>query len=130
MRLEMMEEEDDGGGERQEKKVDATAYIRATLHLSQTHVVTSLADLGRADGVPQRMLSYMSPSYIVQPQFDTSWTPSPSGTQQGGWVTRCVLYTILSSILTNQVALGSLVLFILRNAGSAHQIRSIVSSAA
>ena len=40
----MMGEEKDKGGERQEKKVDATAYIRATLHLSQTHVVTSLAE--------------------------------------------------------------------------------------
>ena len=42
----MVGDERDEGGERQEKKVDATAYIRATLHLSQTHVVTSLADLG------------------------------------------------------------------------------------
>ena len=35
-------------GEKQKKrKVDATAYIRATLHLSQNHVVTSLVDSGQ-----------------------------------------------------------------------------------
>ena len=35
------------GEKEKRRKVDASAYIRATLHLSQNHVVTSLADLGQ-----------------------------------------------------------------------------------
>ena len=35
------------GEKEKRRQVDATAYMRCTLHLSQNHVVTSLADVGR-----------------------------------------------------------------------------------
>ncbi|KAI0275434.1 PGAP1-like protein-domain-containing protein [Gloeopeniophorella convolvens] len=66
-------------------------------------------------------MSYMSPSYIVQSAFDTSWTP---------------LATRYSLLLYREVGWedneprGVPVLFIPGNAGSSHQIRSIASSAA
>ncbi|KAH9019092.1 PGAP1-like protein-domain-containing protein [Lactarius hengduanensis] len=57
-------------------------------------------------------MSYMSPSYLVQSQFDTSWTPLAKRYS-------LLLYKRLVPVL-----------FIPGNAGSAHQIRSIASSAA
>ncbi|KAN0118085.1 PGAP1-like domain containing protein [Russula decolorans] len=65
-------------------------------------------------------MSYMSPSYVSQSQFDTSWTP---------------LAKRYSLLLYREVGWeddeprGVPVLFIPGNAGSAHQIRSIASSA-
>ena len=50
-------------------------------------------------------MSYMSPSYLVQSQFNTSWTPSPNGTlfcsivRSGGRINRCVLLRFLSLYL-------------------------------
>ncbi|KAI9510783.1 PGAP1-like protein-domain-containing protein [Russula earlei] len=66
-------------------------------------------------------MSYMSPSYLVQSRFDTSWTP---------------LAKRYSLLLYREVGWqdneprGVPVLFIPGNAGSARQIRSIASSAA
>ncbi|KAF8741815.1 PGAP1-like protein, partial [Rhizoctonia solani] len=66
-------------------------------------------------------MSWMSPSYIVQDDFNTSWTPlarrySLLLYREVGW----------DSEQTN----GRPVLFIPGNAGSSHQVRSIASSAA
>ncbi|RDB19940.1 GPI inositol-deacylase [Hypsizygus marmoreus] len=65
-------------------------------------------------------MSWMSPSYILQNDFNTSWTPlarrySLSLYREVGWD-------------PNQ-AQGTPVLFIPGNAGSSHQVRSIASSA-
>ncbi|KAI0319954.1 PGAP1-like protein-domain-containing protein [Amylostereum chailletii] len=66
-------------------------------------------------------MSYMSPSYILQPNFDSTWTPlakrySLSLYREVGWQ-------------DNQPH-GVPVLFIPGNAGSSRQVRSIASSAA
>ncbi|KAG6845440.1 hypothetical protein H0H87_009348 [Tephrocybe sp. NHM501043] len=65
-------------------------------------------------------MSWMSPSYIVQSDFNTSWTPlakrySLSLYREVGWE-------------PNEIQ-GTPVLFIPGNAGSSHQVRSIASSA-
>ncbi|KAG8733923.1 GPI inositol deacylase [Ceratobasidium sp. 423] len=66
-------------------------------------------------------MSWMSPSYIVQDDFNTSWTP---------------LARRYSLLLYREVGWdaeqpnGRPVLFIPGNAGSSHQVRSIASSAA
>ncbi|CAE6433307.1 unnamed protein product [Rhizoctonia solani] len=66
-------------------------------------------------------MSWMSPSYIVQDDFNTSWTPlarrySLLLYREVGWDT--------------EQPNGRPVLFIPGNAGSSHQVRSIASSAA
>ncbi|KAH9988205.1 PGAP1-like protein-domain-containing protein [Russula vinacea] len=66
-------------------------------------------------------MSYMSPSYHIQSQFNTSWTPLAKRYslllyREEGWEDSEELH-------------GVPVLFIPGNAGSAHQIRSIASSA-
>ncbi|KAG6910148.1 hypothetical protein DXG01_012907 [Tephrocybe rancida] len=66
-------------------------------------------------------MSWMSPSYIVQADFNVSWTPlanrySLSLYREVGWE-------------HNEIQ-GTPVLFIPGNAGSSHQVRSIASSAA
>ncbi|KAI0296337.1 PGAP1-like protein-domain-containing protein [Multifurca ochricompacta] len=66
-------------------------------------------------------MSYMSPSYLVQSQFDTSWTPLAS---------RYSLLLYREVGWEDNELRGVPVLFIPGNAGSSHQIRSIASSAA
>ncbi|KAI9459683.1 PGAP1-like protein-domain-containing protein [Lactarius psammicola] len=66
-------------------------------------------------------MSYMSPSYLVQSQFDTSWTPLAK---------RYSLLLYREVGWEDNQSRGVPVLFIPGNAGSAHQIRSIASSAA
>ena len=72
-------EEDDGGGERR-RKVDATAYMRCTLHLSHVpnHVVTSsLADLG-AGQISTNSTSNVAWLPYLYPHYGGSPMPSPS----------------------------------------------------
>ncbi|KIK96129.1 hypothetical protein PAXRUDRAFT_139136 [Paxillus rubicundulus Ve08.2h10] len=80
-----------------------------------------------ASDIPRRIspqgcrMSWMSPSYLLQSEFNTSWTPLASRYslllyKEVGWE-------------PNQ-AMGVPVLFIPGNAGSSHQVRSIASSAA
>ncbi|KAG8771479.1 GPI inositol deacylase [Ceratobasidium sp. 428] len=84
--------------------------------LYQSHL-TSLATLS-----PQGCrMSWMSPSYIVQHEFNTTWTPlarrySLLLYREVGWDT--------------EMPSGRPALFIPGNAGSSHQVRSIASSAA
>ncbi|KAF8262780.1 PGAP1-like protein-domain-containing protein [Lactarius quietus] len=66
-------------------------------------------------------MSYMSPSYLVQSHFDTSWTP---------FAKRYSLLLYREVGWEDNQSRGVPVLFIPGNAGSAHQIRSIASSAA
>ncbi|KAG8696279.1 GPI inositol deacylase [Ceratobasidium sp. 394] len=66
-------------------------------------------------------MSWMSPSYIVQSEFNTTWTPlarrySLLLYREVGW--------------DAEMPSGQPVLFIPGNAGSSHQVRSIASSAA
>ncbi|KAF9268404.1 PGAP1-domain-containing protein [Marasmius fiardii PR-910] len=67
-------------------------------------------------------MSWMSPSYVLQSNFDASWTPlarrySLYLYREVGWE-------------SNQIHKGVPVLFIPGNAGSSRQVRSIASSAA
>ncbi|KAG1756758.1 PGAP1-like protein-domain-containing protein [Suillus paluster] len=66
-------------------------------------------------------MSWMSPSYLLQHEFNTSWTPLAR--RYSLWLYREVGWE------PNQV-MGVPVLFIPGNAGSSHQVRSIASSAA
>ncbi|OJA08129.1 hypothetical protein AZE42_04157 [Rhizopogon vesiculosus] len=63
----------------------------------------------------------MSPSYLLQREFNSSWTPLAY--RYSLWLYREVGWE------SNQ-AMGTPVLFIPGNAGSSHQVRSIASSAA
>ncbi|KAF9226838.1 PGAP1-domain-containing protein [Gyrodon lividus] len=80
-----------------------------------------------ASDIPRRIspqgcrMSWMSPSYLLQSEFNTSWTPLAS--RYSLWLYREVGWE------PNQ-AVGVPVLFIPGNAGSSHQVRSIASSAA
>ncbi|KIK47060.1 hypothetical protein CY34DRAFT_799756 [Suillus luteus UH-Slu-Lm8-n1] len=65
-------------------------------------------------------MSWMSPSYLLQHEFNTSWTPLAH--RYSLWLYREVGWD------PNQV-MGVPVLFIPGNAGSSHQVRSIASSA-
>ncbi|KAF8437202.1 PGAP1-like protein-domain-containing protein [Boletus edulis BED1] len=65
-------------------------------------------------------MSWMSPSYLLQSEFNTSWTPLAG--RYSLWLYREVGWE------PNQ-AMGLPVLFIPGNAGSSHQVRSIASSA-
>ncbi|KAI9574304.1 PGAP1-like protein-domain-containing protein [Boletus coccyginus] len=66
-------------------------------------------------------MSWMSPSYLLQSEFNTSWTPLAG--RYSLWLYREVGWE------PSQAA-GLPVLFIPGNAGSSHQVRSIASSAA
>ncbi|KAG2037278.1 PGAP1-domain-containing protein [Suillus americanus] len=66
-------------------------------------------------------MSWMSPSYLLQHEFNSSWTPLAH--RYSLWLYREVGWD------PNQV-MGVPVLFIPGNAGSSHQVRSIASSAA
>ncbi|KAG2368585.1 PGAP1-like protein-domain-containing protein [Suillus spraguei] len=66
-------------------------------------------------------MSWMSPSYLLQHEFNTSWTPLAH--RYSLWLYREVGWD------PSQV-MGVPVLFIPGNAGSSHQVRSIASSAA
>ncbi|KAF5388432.1 hypothetical protein D9615_000673 [Tricholomella constricta] len=65
-------------------------------------------------------MSWMSPSYVLQSKFNTSWTPLAR--RYSLWLYREVGWD------PNQIQ-GTPVLFIPGNAGSSHQVRSIASSA-
>ncbi|KAG1905635.1 PGAP1-like protein-domain-containing protein [Suillus fuscotomentosus] len=65
-------------------------------------------------------MSWMSPSYLLQHEFNSSWTPLAH--RYSLWLYREVGWD------SNQV-MGVPVLFIPGNAGSSHQVRSIASSA-
>ncbi|KAJ3555841.1 hypothetical protein NM688_g2357 [Phlebia brevispora] len=65
-------------------------------------------------------MSWMSPSYVLQPNFDRSW--SPLAGRYSLWLYREVGWE------SNELH-GSPVLFIPGNAGSSQQVRSIASSA-
>ncbi|KAK7049752.1 GPI inositol deacylase [Paramarasmius palmivorus] len=67
-------------------------------------------------------MSWMSPSYIVQSNFNSTWTPLGSRYS-------LVLYREVGWE-TNELWRGTPVLFIPGNAGSSKQVRSIASSAA
>ncbi|PSR93818.1 hypothetical protein PHLCEN_2v4713 [Hermanssonia centrifuga] len=66
-------------------------------------------------------MSWMSPSYVLQPAFNRSW--SPLAGRYSLWLYREVGWE------SNDLH-GAPVLFIPGNAGSSHQVRSIASSAA
>ncbi|KAF9236219.1 PGAP1-like protein-domain-containing protein [Melanogaster broomeanus] len=80
-----------------------------------------------ASDIPRRLspqgcrMSWMSPSYLLQSEFNTSWTPLAS--RYSLWLYREVGWE-------PHQAMGTPVLFIPGNAGSSHQVRSIASSAA
>lgn len=82
-------------------------------------------------------MSYMSPSYLAQPQFNTSWTPLDKRYslllyREVGWEDDEVSsFSVSPFSLDERIdqPRGVPVLFIPGNAGSAHQIRSIASSA-
>ncbi|TFK55658.1 PGAP1-domain-containing protein [Heliocybe sulcata] len=65
-------------------------------------------------------MSWMSPSYVLQDEFDKSWTPLSR--RYSLWLYREVGWD-------PQELQGAPVLFIPGNAGSSHQVRSIASSA-
>ncbi|KAF8165658.1 GPI-inositol-deacylase [Crassisporium funariophilum] len=70
-------------------------------------------------------MSWMSPSYVLQPDLDTNW--SPLARRYSLWLYREVGW---DSVQESGRRRGSLpVLFIPGNAGSSHQVRSIASSA-
>ncbi|KAL4076355.1 PGAP1-like protein-domain-containing protein [Scleroderma citrinum] len=77
--------------------------------------------------VPRRIspqgcrMSWMSPSYLLQSEFNTSWTPLAS--RYSLW-----LYREVGWEFTQPMGLPAL--FIPGSAGSSHQVRSIASSAA
>jgi len=83
-------------------------------------------------------MSYMSPSYILQSGFDTSWT-SLSGRyslwlyREVGWDNNQVCRLQVGGVrfieLNTPQPSGTPVLFIPGNSGSSHQVRSIASSA-
>ncbi|KAG9317788.1 PGAP1-like protein-domain-containing protein [Chiua virens] len=66
-------------------------------------------------------MSWMSPSYVLESEFNTSWTPLAS--RYSLWLYREVGWE-------PSQAMGLPVLFIPGSAGSSHQVRSIASSAA
>ncbi|KAF9037812.1 PGAP1-domain-containing protein [Hymenopellis radicata] len=66
-------------------------------------------------------MSWMSPSYILQPDFNATWTPLAH--RYSLWLYREVGWE------SNQIHGHQPVLFIPGNAGSSHQARSIASSA-
>ncbi|KAF8638570.1 hypothetical protein AX17_002112 [Amanita inopinata Kibby_2008] len=67
-------------------------------------------------------MSWMSPSYVLQSQFNRSWTPL--GNRYSLWLYREVGWDA-NQITGDRVP----ILFIPGNAGSSHQVRSIASSA-
>ncbi|KAF9519149.1 hypothetical protein BS47DRAFT_1388290 [Hydnum rufescens UP504] len=67
-------------------------------------------------------MSWMSPSYILQSEFDELWTPLSR--RYSLWLYREVEW---DSVSKHE---GSPVIFIPGNSGSSHQVRSIASSAA
>ncbi|KAI5118768.1 hypothetical protein M0805_005649 [Coniferiporia weirii] len=70
-------------------------------------------------------MSYMSPSYALQTDFNASWTSASLANRY-----RLMLYREVGWDSNNEYKLrGVPVLFIPGNAGSAHQVRSIASSA-
>ncbi|KDR84062.1 hypothetical protein GALMADRAFT_219892 [Galerina marginata CBS 339.88] len=70
-------------------------------------------------------MSWMSPSYVLQADFNSSW--SPLALRYSLWLYREVAW---DSVQETGQRKGSLpVLFIPGNAGSSHQVRSIASSA-
>ncbi|KAL1721710.1 PGAP1-like protein-domain-containing protein [Schizophyllum commune] len=85
------------------------------LYLATVRIVDDLSPQGCR-------MSWMSPSYILQADFNSSWTPL--GHRYSLWLYREVGWQ------SNQVGQGVPVLFIPGNAGSSHQVRSIASSAA
>ncbi|EJD01013.1 PGAP1-domain-containing protein [Fomitiporia mediterranea MF3/22] len=68
-------------------------------------------------------MSYMSPSYVLQTGFNASWTSASLASRY-----RLMLYREVGWDSTDELR-GIPVLFIPGNAGSAHQVRSIASSA-
>lgn len=83
-------------------------------------------------------MSYMSPSYVLQPAFNSSWTPLAKRYslilyREVGWEDNQVRsqhkHWFFVPALRNIQPHGLPVLFIPGNAGSSHQIRSIASSA-
>ncbi|KAI0751124.1 PGAP1-domain-containing protein [Daedaleopsis nitida] len=66
-------------------------------------------------------MSWMWPSYVLQKDFDTSWTPLAR---------RYSLWLYREGNTESSELHGAPVLFIPGNAGSSHQVRSIASSAA
>ncbi|KAL1664296.1 PGAP1-like protein-domain-containing protein [Schizophyllum commune] len=85
------------------------------LYLATVRIVDDLSPQGCR-------MSWMSPSYILQADFSSSWTPLAH--RYSLWLYREVGWQ------SNQVGQGVPVLFIPGNAGSSHQVRSIASSAA
>lgn len=85
----------------------------AALFFSGSDIVSTLSPQGCR-------MSWMSPSYVLQANFDLSW--SPLARRYSLWLYREVGWD--SANLH-----GSPVLFIPGNAGSSHQVRSIASSA-
>ncbi|KAH8113449.1 PGAP1-domain-containing protein [Phellopilus nigrolimitatus] len=69
-------------------------------------------------------MSYMSPSYVVQTGLNASWTTASLAGRY-----RLMLYREVGWDSNNEKLRGVPVLFIPGNAGSAHQVRSIASSA-
>lgn len=82
-------------------------------YLANLHVAQNLSPQGCR-------MSWMSPSYVLQNGFDSSW--SPLARRYSLWLYREVGWD------SNQIQ-GVPVLFIPGNAGSSHQVRSIASSA-
>jgi GPI inositol-deacylase len=83
-------------------------------------------------------MSWMSPSYIPQNIFDTSWSPLARRYslwlyREAGWEVNKVFISLqmaAAQLSSRQLHRGIPVLFIPGNAGSSRQARSIASSAA
>ena len=119
------------------------SYLTSTLGMLSLVAILLLyiASLDVARNVsPQGCrMSWMSPSYILQDRFDSSW--SPFARQYSLWLYREVgwdsnqvchtlhMYTSHEPSLIQRKIQGVPVLFIPGNAGSSHQVRSIASSA-
>ncbi|KIJ69807.1 hypothetical protein HYDPIDRAFT_104430 [Hydnomerulius pinastri MD-312] len=101
------------------KKVPALLGLLALLAVYTVYLASS--DTPRLISPQGCRMSWMSPSYLLQPALNTSWTPLAG--RYSLWLYREVGWE------PNQ-AMGVPVLFIPGNAGSSHQVRSIASSAA
>ncbi|KAH7887392.1 PGAP1-like protein-domain-containing protein [Phlebopus sp. FC_14] len=99
----------------------ATTILGLFAVLAVYIVYLAASDIPRFVSTQGCRMSWMSPSYLLQANFNTSWTPLAG--RYSLWLYREVGWE------PNQ-AMGVPVLFIPGNAGSSHQVRSIASSAA
>ncbi|RXW25456.1 hypothetical protein EST38_g427 [Candolleomyces aberdarensis] len=98
-----------------------TPWIACLAFLSLTVLFFSARELGGTLSPQGCRMSWMSPSYVQQIDFNTSW--SPLADRYSLWLYREVGWDAA------RVGDSLPVLFVPGNAGSSHQVRSIASSA-